>query len=102
MSEMNASGQPEESYSYAELSPAQNVVDELPKSTYLWTSLRRLHEDMNAKSRCGSCTPDTRRSAQSGTALLHDRNVGQKSVHAVLELAGYGPGFANLFSGWRQ
>ncbi|MFN8658224.1 MAG: hypothetical protein U0105_17955 [Candidatus Obscuribacterales bacterium] len=55
MSEMNASGQSEESY--AELSPTQNIVDELLKSTYLWTSLRRLHEDMNAKSRFGSRTP---------------------------------------------
>lgn len=55
MSEINASSQPEESY--AELSPTQNIVDEMLKSTYLWTSLRHLHEDMNAKSRFGSRTP---------------------------------------------
>lgn len=35
----------------------QNSVDELLKSTYLWTALRRLHENLNARSRYNSLAP---------------------------------------------
>lgn len=55
MSEMNTSSQSPDDYS--ELSPNQTLVDEVLKSTYLWNALRRLHEDLNAKSRFGYRTP---------------------------------------------
>lgn len=48
--------------SLSESSSSNDAVDDALRSTYLWTALRRLHDEFNNKSRCGSqtiLTPDT-------------------------------------------
>lgn len=72
MSNVNSSNTAPESF--AELPERETVVDEVLKSTYLWTALRRLHEDLNAK---------TRHSSQSKLPLdaIHLSNLLLSDVH---------------------